>query len=213
MQGKAAERAPFIVFEGIDGSGKSTQVKRLRNRLREREIAHYITEEPTDSPIGGLIRQIMTGRVKTDNRVIAMLFAADRLDHLLNDQNGLIEKLNQGITVISDRYYFSSYAYHAVDMPMEWVIEANALSRELLKPDIHLFIDTDLDAVLARIQRRAGQRELFEKESRLRKVREQYLEAFSLQKEQEHVVILDGNRPVEAIEEEVWEHVKGLFKK
>ncbi|MBQ9631925.1 MAG: dTMP kinase [Lachnospiraceae bacterium] len=207
----AAGRAPFIVFEGIDGSGKSTQVKRLRNRLRDREIEHYVTEEPTDSPIGGLIRQIMTGRVKTDNRVIAMLFAADRLDHILNEKNGLLEKLNRGTLVISDRYYLSSYAYHAVDMPMEWVVEANAPSRELLQPDIHLFIDTDLEEVLHRIARRSGQQELFEKESRLRRVRQKYLDAIAMLDGQENVVILDGNRPAEVIEQEVWEYVGPLL--
>ena len=73
----------FIAFEGIDGSGKSTQIEYLTEKLKKENIYYYTTMEPTDSPIGSLIHQIMTGRVKTDNKVIAALFVADRLDHLL----------------------------------------------------------------------------------------------------------------------------------
>ena len=121
MEGKGK----FIAFEGIDGSGKSTQVRLLAERLRSENIPFYTTMEPTDSPVGSLIHQIMTGRVKADPKVIAALFVADRLDHLLNDVNGISQKIDEGTTVIMDRYYFSSYAYQSVDAPMDWVIQAN----------------------------------------------------------------------------------------
>ena len=102
------QRGKFIVFEGIDGSGKSTQVRILQERLKAAGVYCDTTMEPTGSPIGSLIRQVLTGRLKMDKRVIASLFTADRLDHLLNDVNGILAEINQGITVISDRYYFSS---------------------------------------------------------------------------------------------------------
>ena len=168
--------------------------------------------EPTDSPIGSLIHQIMTGRIKTDNKVIAGLFVADRLDHLLNDVNGIIGKINEGITVISDRYYFSSYAYHSIDMPMEWVIKANSQSSALLKPTVTVFIDVDPDVAVERIAKNRYQKELFEKKSRLIKVREKYYEAFDKLKDEEKVIIIDGNRSVSEIADDIWKEVAHYFE-
>lgn len=198
------EKGSFIAFEGIDGSGKSTQIRLLGERLKEEGICCYATMEPTDSPIGSLIHQIMTGRIKTDNKVIAALFAADRLDHLLNDVDGIMHKINEGITVLTDRYYFSSYAYHSVDMPMDWVIRANEQSSNILRPTVNIFIDIDPDAAMERIAKNRFHQELFEKKSRLVKVREKYMEAFEKLKDVENIVIIDGNRSQEEIAEEIW---------
>lgn len=205
-------RGKFIAFEGIDGSGKSTQIQLLSEKLLEEKIYFYTTMEPTDSPIGSLIHQIMTGRIKTDNKVIAGLFVADRLDHLLNDVNGIIGKINEGITVISDRYYFSSYAYHSIDMPMEWVIKANSQSSALLKPTVTVFIDVDPDVAVERIAKNRYQQELFEKKSRLIKVREKYYEAFDKLKDEEEVIIIDGNRSVSEIADDIWKEVAHYFE-
>lgn len=211
QKNQQVKRGKFIAFEGIDGSGKSTQIRLLANKLKEIGIYCYTTMEPTDSPIGSLIHQIMTGRIKTDNKVIAGLFVADRLDHLLNDVNGVLPKIMEGTTVITDRYYFSSYAYHSVDMPMDWVIQANAQSKELLQPTITIFIDVKPDNAVERIAKNRFHQELFEKKSRLIKVREKYLEAFEKLKDEENVVIIDGNRSQEEIAEEIWDKVKSYF--
>ena len=167
--------------------------------------------EPTNSPIGSLIHQIMTGRVKTDNKVIAGLFVADRLDHLLNDVDGVLSHIKEGTTVITDRYYFSSYAYHSIDMPMEWIIQANSQSKELLKPTINIFIDVNPDIAIERIAKNRFHQELFEKKSRLIKVREKYLEAFERLKDEENIIIIDGNRPQDAIAANIWNEVKKYF--
>lgn len=204
-------RGNFIAFEGIDGSGKSTQISMLTNRLNKEGIYCYTTMEPTNSPIGSLIHQIMTGRIKTDNKVIAGLFVADRLDHLLNEVDGIVSKINEGTTVITDRYYFSSYAYHSVDMPMEWVIKANEQSSAILKPTITIFIDVNPDTAIERIAKNRFHQELFEKKSRLVKVRENYLKAFELLKKEEEYVIIDGNQTQEKIAEMVWDTVKPYF--
>lgn len=204
-------RGNFIAFEGIDGSGKSTQISMLANRLNKEGIYCYTTMEPTNSPIGSLIHQIMTGRIKTDNRVIAGLFVADRLDHLLNEVDGIVSKINEGTTVITDRYYFSSYAYHSVDMPMEWVIKANEQSSAILKPTITIFIDVEPDTAIERIAKNRFHQELFEKKSRLVKVRENYLKAFELLEKEEKYVIIDGNQTQEKIAEIVWETVREYF--
>ena len=206
------KKGKFIAFEGIDGSGKSTQIQLLSNKLKKMGIFCYTTMEPTDSPIGSLIHQIMTGRIKTDNKVIAGLFVADRLDHLLNDVNGVLAKINEGTTVITDRYYFSSYAYHSIDMPMEWVIQANSQSKSILQPDINIFIDVDPDVAIERIAKNRFHQELFEKKARLIEVRKNYLEAFEKLEGEEKYVKIDGNRSQEAIANDIWKEVRDFFK-
>lgn len=204
-------RGQFFALEGIDGSGKSTQIRYLTEKLKEKGISYYTTMEPTDSPIGSLIHQIMTGRIKTDNKVIAALFVADRLDHLLNDVDGIVPKIENGVTVITDRYYFSSYAYHSVDMPMEWVIQANEQCEHVLKPTATIFIDVNADTAIERIAKNRFHRELFEKKSRLIKVREKYLEAFERLKEKENIILVDGNQTPEKIAEDIWEKIQKYF--
>lgn len=90
------KKGNFIAFEGIDGSGKSTQIGLLAERLKKEGIRCYTTMEPTNGPIGSLIRQVMTGRIRMDNKAIAGLFAADRLDHLLNEVDGIAAKMEGG---------------------------------------------------------------------------------------------------------------------
>lgn len=203
----------FIAFEGIDGSGKSTQIGLLGKRLKDMGINLYETREPTDAPVGSLIHQIMTGRIKTDNKVIAALFLADRLDHLLNDADGLCDKINNGVSVISDRYYFSSYAYHSVDMDMDWVIDANSVCAELLKPTFTIFIDITPDEAINRISKGRYKSELFETKERLTLVREKYMEAFEKLKDEENIIIIDGNQTPEKISEDIWNSIKIFFGK
>ena len=201
------KKGRFIVFEGIDGSGKSTQIQFLVDRLKAEGIPCETTAEPSEGPIGVMIRQILTGERKMDNKVIAALFAADRLDHILNEENGMLAQIEKGTTVVCDRYYFSSYAYNGVDMPMEWVIAANLQSSKLLKPTVNVFIDLDPDTALERIAKNRQCTELFEKKSRLEAVRKNYYEVFE-QMQDETVVIIDGNQTPEAMAEEIWRKIK-----
>lgn len=208
MMDQGTVRGKFIAFEGIDGSGKSTQAALFADRLRETGVRCYGTMEPTGGPIGTLIRQFLSGRMKADNRVIASLFAADRLDHLLNEVNGIKAKIEDGIAVVTDRYYFSSYAYHSVDVPMDWVITLNEQSSQILRPDLTVFIDVDPDVALERIAKNRFHQELFETKSRLVKVRENYMRAFEKLKGVEKVAVVDGNQGQEAVAEEIWKIVK-----
>ncbi len=98
----------FLVFEGIDGSGKTTQVQKVYQRLKDQGLDVTATFEPTDGPIGSLIRQMLSGEMPTDQRTIASLFAADRTDHLVNPANGIRTLVDEGKTIVCDRYYFSS---------------------------------------------------------------------------------------------------------
>ena len=204
-------RGRFLVFEGIDGSGKSTQVRLLAERLRGMGIPCDKTMEPTDGPFGSQIRQVLTGRIQADPRVLAPLFVADRLDHLLKPGNGLSTRVQAGVTVLCDRYYYSNYAYQSADLSMDWVIEANAPCREILRPDLCLFLDVDPDAALERITRNRDHTELFEKKSRLVRTREDYREAFRRIAGEEHIVTIDGSGTKEEIAERIWEAVRQLF--
>ncbi len=200
----------FIAFEGIDGSGKSTQVKLLTEHLQNAGHKVYATCEPTDSPIGAMIRNIFNHKMEADHRTIAGLFVADRLDHLLNKTNGVLKKLDEGFTVITDRYYFSSYAYHGTHMSLDWVIAANALSADLLRPDLNIYIDISPEISMTRLSSGRSSMELYETVENLRKVRETYLEAIDRLKFEEHVFVTDGNRSPELIAADIWNEVSQL---
>lgn len=197
----------FLSFEGIDGSGKSTQVKLLEEKLSSEGFKVYTTSEPTDSAIGSLIRKIFKGGMKADHRVIAGLFIADRLDHLLNENNGIVKKLEDGYTVITDRYYFSSYAYQGTHMPMDWVINANSMSTEILRPDLNIFIDVPVETCMKRLTGTRHTIELYETLENLNNVRSKYFEAFKLLRNKEEILITDGNRPAEEIGNDIWKEI------
>ena len=209
MSGQTTGR--FLAREGIDGSGKSTQLQLLLERLRARGVECRGTREPSDGPVGAMVRQILTGRVTADHRVIAGLFAADRLDHLVNRRDGILEQVRSGVTVVTDRYYFSSYAYHSVDVDMDWVIDSNRLSAELLRPDATIFLDVPVRRALERIGQNRSHTELFEKEDRLTATREKYLEAFERLRDKETVAVIDAGGDVETVAERVWAAVSHLF--
>jgi dTMP kinase len=189
----------FIAFEGIDGCGKSTQAKLLAESLQKAGQKVHLTCEPTTGRIGQMIRDAFNNKMKADHRVIAGLFVADRLDHLLNENDGILKMLNDGYTVITDRYYFSSYAYQGTHMPLEWVIEANSLSAELLRPDLNIFIDIQPELSMKRLNKNRTSLELYETLENLNTVREKYLDAFEILKDKETITTVIGDAAVEEI--------------
>jgi dTMP kinase len=191
----------FIVFEGIDGSGKSTQAKLLFNALRQNGYDAYLTFEPTESLIGSLIRNIFTHRVEADQHTIAALFAADRLDHILNPVNGLLKQIRDGKIVICDRYFYSSYAYHGVHVDMNWVIDMNKTAATFLKPDHTFYIDVPPEVSMQRITSNRSNVELYETLSNLQKVYDKYGEAFELLSESYPVTIIDGQQEIHIIQD------------
>ena len=199
----------FIVFEGIDGSGKSTQLKKIAQWLTGMGLDIHVTCEPTDGPVGTLIRKMLSGEVAVDQRTIASLFAADRTDHLLNKADGLRQKVDDGRIVLCDRYYFSSYAYHAQHIDMEWVIHANLLNADILRPDLTLFIDVEPLTCFERIQQNRQHFDMYEKVDIMKNVRENYFQAFDRLKSEETVAIVDGNRSIDTVEESI----KALIQK
>ncbi len=200
-----------MVFEGIDGSGKTTQIQQTHLRLEKENYSVSSTFEPTEGPIGRLIRQMLAGRVETDQRTIASLFAADRTDHLVNREKGVKAMVDQGRVVLCDRYYFSSYAYHAPYVGMDWVIQANALNAGILRPDATLFIDVDPDVCFERIRANRDSFDLYEKIDILKQVRDHYFLAFEKLKGQEKVILIDGNDTPAKVGQKIWEQIQHLL--
>jgi len=202
----------FIAIEGIDGSGKSTQAKNIAKRLEAEGHKVYLTFEPTDMRIGKMIRSILGGKEKADEKVIAALFVADRLDHILHETNGILKKLADGYTVITDRYYFSSYAYHGAHMSMDWVIASNKMAAEILKPDVNIFVDVSPKVAMKRINTNRESVEIYETLDNLKAVQMQYHKAFEKLKNSEHIVTVNGDETPEKVTEALWEVIQKEMK-
>ncbi|MFA6198859.1 MAG: dTMP kinase [Bacteroidales bacterium] len=176
----------FIVFEGIDGCGKSTQAKRLTQFLNDTGSQAWYTAQPTNSDIGKIIRQYINidNDFEKDDEIlydtfdaqISYLFAADRHWHLYNP-DGIINKLNSGIHVICDRYYFSTYAHNSGNLSYpNWHLNID-LNKRFLQPDLLFFLDTDLDICLNRIEDR-GQKIKYESHDKLKTAQMIYRQEF-----------------------------------
>lgn len=180
----------FIVFEGIDGAGTTTQTKLLGNAINN----SIITCEPTDGEIGRFIRLILKKEFEIDKEPLAYLFVADRAEHLYG-KNGIVEKCKEQV-VISDRYLFSSLAYQSLDMPMDKVFEIN---KDFPLPEIIFFLDTPVKVSQKRLSGRENL-ELFEDKNLQEKVRDNYLRVFTFYNENElNIYTIDGSKALTEI--------------
>ncbi|KAB8153503.1 dTMP kinase [Kordia sp. TARA_039_SRF] len=198
----------FIAIEGIDGSGKSTQAKNIAKRLEAEGHKVYLTFEPTDMRIGKMIRSILGGKEKADEKVIAALFAADRLDHILHETEGILKKLAEGYIVITDRYYFSSYAYHGAHLDMDWVIASNQMAANILKPTVNIFVDVSPEVAMQRINANRETVEIYETLDNLKAVQSQYVRAFEKLQQEEHIVKVNGDETPENVTEALWDVIQ-----
>lgn len=192
----------FIAIEGIDGSGKSTQARLLADYLQESGIPVALTREPTDTPTGTIITDVLRGNLQMNPITLAAQFVADRLNHALGS-NGILRQIEDGRTVITDRYYFSSYAYQGASIGVERVIRLNAPVAEILRPDLTIYLDVDVDTAMWRIHARNEQVELFEKRDFLERVSKAYRQAIDMLASTEHVEVIDASRPPEAVHAEI----------
>ena len=186
----------FIVIEGLDGSGQSTQVGLLRDFLIEKDYQVVTTKEPTQtSEAGKKIKAILDKKTKSDAVKLQELFTEDRKEHL---KNTIIPALKQGKFVVSDRYCFSSFAYGASDgIDLNWLIKIN---NDFLLPDLTFILKVRPKVCISRIERRGTSKTLFEKEKKLAEVREIY-KLFPTMFE--NVKILDGEKSIEEVFEEI----------
>lgn len=146
----------FIVFEGIDGSGTTTQINLLKEKLGEKCVK---TAEPTSGETGLFLRKILKGEIKTDPKTQAFLFAADRCEHLYGE-NGVIKNTEDGKIVVSDRYLFSSLAYQSVSCGEEL---PQLLNQTFPLPEILFFFEINPEISLERVNERGETKEIFEK--------------------------------------------------
>ncbi|CAH1000348.1 Thymidylate kinase [Neolewinella maritima] len=200
----------FIVIEGLDGSGKTTQIGHLRDYFQSRGEACYITAEPTELPTGRFIRKVLRGEEVVDPRTLAALFAADRIEHLFHAEHGILAKLAAGYHVISSRYYFSSLAYQRERVDPAWVASLNRLAKVTLPADLTIFLDLDPDVSMRRISARAEGTELFETVDKLRQVRKDFKQAFTDFGQGENISVVDASRPPNEVAEAIGALVKGL---
>jgi dTMP kinase len=191
----------FIVIEGLDGSGKTTQTHLLAQKLSKNYPVN-LTAEPSRGKIGTFIRQCC---LYEDRRLPieaeALLFAADRIEHL---QNEIKPALDEGKIVVCDRYTYSSLAYQgSAGLSLDWIKTVN---NRALQPDFAIFIDVPPEKVLERLQRKKSVMETLETQQKVREVYLKYVEKGEL-------VSIDGNKPKDVVAEVLYAKVLELLKK
>lgn len=204
------KKGNFIVFEGIDGCGKTTQISLLRERLINEypNLKVSFTREHTNNVIGGIINAGVNKQIDVDKKTLALLYAADRLDHVLNPLYGMLNTLNDGVSIVCDRYYLSSYAYQMVDSDLEWIKQINKQATEILKPDLTIILDVSTESVMKRFDNRGEPKTIFEKKSFLEKVSDNYKYLVeSLPLTGENVEVLNGELSPEKLSDTIFELV------
>lgn len=182
----------FIVFEGLDGAGTSTQVYRLRDFLLDKKIPAEVMREPTNGPLGGVIRLAIEGRVSLHPTALALAFAADRADHIFNSHSGIMQALKDNRWVISDRYVLSSLAYQGAEIEdIDWLIQLN---RFVITPDLTIFIDTPVEICDQRLAIRSSHFELFHSKDKLLKVSANFAKVMFREKLTGKVIVADGTK-------------------
>lgn len=193
-------RGLFLVLEGIDGAGTTTQRGRLVTWLAQLGLGVHPTAEPSSGPIGRLIRQYLGSLDEAlEPRAMALLFAADRRDHIARE---IRPKVEAGAIVLSDRYVLSSLAYQTTaGVPREIVAQANA---DILLPDLTLYFDLPIEVAAERRAKRASAVEIYDADSTQRRVADTYRrEAELLRERGEPVVFIDAARDPDSVEDQL----------
>ena len=172
-----AKRGKFIVIEGIDGSGKSTQIELLKGIFEDmgRSNEFHFTAEPTKSEVGKKIREILSSNEEINNSVIATLFFIDRIKHI-TDKGGINDILDKGINVICDRYYYSNIVYQGYGEYEDFIYNMHKDCPDILTPDLFILLDIKPEVALQRIAkgRKPEELERYETLEKLTETREKY---------------------------------------
>ena len=204
----------FFVLEGIDGAGTTTQAARLHAHLLAKSGAALLTAEPSTGPIGALIRQALARRIvlppkagagPLDTDAMALLFAADRMDHLAAE---IAPALEAGIPVVSDRYYHSSYAYQGSETELEFVRSLNARARV---PDLTILLDLPPEVAMERVRLRLAatgkSADLYETIAIQQRVAEAYRRLPALLSK-ERIIVIDATQAVDRVQQEILDLVE-----
>lgn len=222
----------FIVFEGIDGSGKTTQLDLAHQKLIRDypEIKLVKTREASDGPIGTVLRNTyLAGKRKVDEKIINLLYAADRFDHIMNEEDGILKTLSLGVNVLCDRYYYSSLAYdtymhiHAgvdAEEDEEWykafmdIYERNLINMQATVPDLVIYLDTDPNAAVKRLTTHRNEISIYESVDKQTRISLAYQRTFYMLNKMDgpaaykKLVKVDGNRHPAIIAAEIYDIIK-----
>ena len=201
----------FVVFEGIDGAGTSTQIKRLVERgcAEAGDGAFVATAEPTGLETGKFLRRMLGGDFTVDEKTNAYLFAADRCEHIFG-KGGVKELCESGKIVVSDRYFFSSMAYQSVSCGEEL---PKLLNEPFPLPEYLFYFVINPEVSLGRVTARGEKKEIYETIEKQKKIAAQYEKVISEYEKTAgesgmKIIRIDAEKDIESISEEIWKSLK-----
>ena len=196
----------FIVFEGIDGAGTSTQIERLQKRLKHKPV--FFTAEPTELETGKFLRRILKGDISVTSETAARLFAADRSEHVYGT-GGIIEPCNAGRVCICDRYVFSSLAYQSIECGMQL---PQKLNEDFPLPQIVFYFRIQPEQSLKRIAGRSVT-EIYEKTDFLKKTATSYETVFDTMRKTQcdmRIIDIDASLSADEVEKNIWTVISSM---
>jgi dTMP kinase len=211
-----ARKGRFVVLEGIDGAGTTTQVAKLVERLRGEGTTCRGTREPSDGPIGSLVRQVLTGRIVVPGgrvpgwQTMALLFAADRIDHV---EAEIEPFLAEGGVIVSDRYDASSLAYQSVssgrggEKTVDWI---RTLNKHAMRPDLTIVLDLPPDVAATRRATRGEAAQLYE-QNEVQRALALFYRDLAKHMPDDRIVVIDASGAMEDVHRRVYEAYRARF--
>ena len=200
----------FIVFDGMDGTGKTTQMRLLCQRLNTLGIETVLTAEPSTSPDGRALRRALSGKEPVNNSRLAAMFLLDRIGHNAEIEGWMAE----GKTVISDRYYYASMAYQGQGDQFEWVANMNLNCPHIRRPDGAILLDMNPEDSMARIRvgRTADELEIYETVAQQEKIRARFARVTEYLKDRDLIITVNAAGTVEEVADRVWAAYENIRK-
>ncbi len=209
----SANMGKFIVIEGLDGAGKSTQTEILTEKLLSRGVKVINHAEPTESEFGKMCREVLSGRKKITKSQLALLFTADRIEHNVSATDGINMHLQSGDTVICDRYYYSTLAYQGVDVGIDWLKSLNLGCEDIRKPDLCIFLDLTPEKSMERIKanRNADEIEIYENLEYLKSIRKRFYNVINSLKDSENICVINADGTVDEVASRIEKAVNAIY--